>query len=122
MPGNSKATRCPLTSDAILAGAFDRLRPRLLAMISRRISTKLSARIDPEGVNHEAFIRARPRWQALMPRPDDRDAWVYGQVHDRLIELIRGALGPEHNVDRDVRRLDIAVDHAESVLYESDQA
>ena len=36
------------------------------------------------------------------PKPDDLDAWVYGQVLDRLIELVRGALGPEHDVDRDV--------------------
>ena len=102
MPGISKATLSTLTSDAILAGAFDRLRPRLLAMIGRRIGSKLALRIDPEGVIHDAFVRARPRWPALIPRPDDLDAWIYGQVRDRLIELIRGALGPEHNVDRDI--------------------
>ncbi len=102
MPADSKTTLSILTGEAILAGAFDRLRPRLLAMISRRIGSKLALRVDPEGVVHEAFLRARPRWHALTPKPDDLDAWVYGQVLDRLIELVRGALGAEHNVDRDI--------------------
>jgi RNA polymerase sigma-70 factor (ECF subfamily) len=102
MPGDSKPTLSFLTGEAMLADAFQRLRPRLLAMIGRRIGSKLAARIDPEGVVQEAFVRARPRWQALTPRPDDLDAWVYAQVLDRFREVVRGALGPEHNVDRDV--------------------
>jgi RNA polymerase sigma-70 factor (ECF subfamily) len=91
-----------LTGEAILAAVFERLRPRLLAMIGRRIDHKLAARVDPEGVIQDAFLRARPRWRALTPKPDDLDAWVYRQVLDRLIELVRGALGPVRNVDRDI--------------------
>jgi RNA polymerase sigma-70 factor (ECF subfamily) len=102
VPGDSKTTLTFLTGEAILAGAFERLRPRLLAMIGRRIGSKLATRIDPEGVIQEAFLRARPRWQALTPKPEDLDAWVYAQVLDRLREAVRRALGPEHNVDRDV--------------------
>ena len=102
MPEGSNSAFSALTGHAILEGAFDRLRPRLVAMIGRRISSKLAARIDPEGVVQEAFVRAWPRWQALSPRPDDPDAFVYGQVLDRLRELIRGAMGPEHNLDREV--------------------
>ncbi len=102
MPGDSKPTLLFLTGEAILTEAFERLRPRLVAMIDRRISSKLALRIDPEGLVHEAFIRAKPRWQALTPRPDDLDAWVYGQVLDRFKEVVRGALGPEHDVDRDI--------------------
>ena len=102
MPGDSKTTLSTLTGDAILAAAFDRLRPRLVAMILRRVSSKMAARIDPEGVVQDAFVRARPRWQSLSPQPTDVDAWVYGQVLDRLKELIRGAMGPQHDVDREV--------------------
>ena len=102
MPGDSKVTLSFLTGEAILTEAFQRLRPRLVAMINRRISTKLAARLDPEGVVHEAFVRARPRWQALTPKPDDLDAWVYAQVLDRFREVVRRELGPEHDVDRDV--------------------
>jgi RNA polymerase sigma-70 factor (ECF subfamily) len=102
MPGDSKTTLSILTGEAILAGAFDRLRPRLLAMIDRRIGSKLALRMDPEGVVQEAFIRARPRWQTLTPKPDDLDVWIYAQVLDRLKELLRGALGPERDVNRDI--------------------
>jgi RNA polymerase sigma-70 factor (ECF subfamily) len=109
MPGDSKTTLSFLTGEAILTAAFERLRPRLLAMIGRRIGRRLAVRIDPEGVVQEAFVRARPRWQALTPKPDDLDAWIYRQVLDRLIEMIRGALGPEHDVDREIARGDGSV-------------
>jgi RNA polymerase sigma-70 factor (ECF subfamily) len=102
VPGDSKSTLSFLTGEAILTDTFERLRPQLLAMINRRISAKLAARIDPEGVLQEAFVRARPRWQALAPKPDDCDAWVYGQMLDRLREVIRVAMGPEHNLNRDI--------------------
>ena len=101
MPKAPKPSLPSLTGEAILAGAFERLRPRLLAMIDRRIGPKLAARVDPEGVVHEAYLRARPRWTALKQEQVDLDAWVYGQVRDRLIEVIRVALGPVHDVGRD---------------------
>jgi RNA polymerase sigma-70 factor (ECF subfamily) len=100
--GDPKTTLSHLTGEALLAEAFDRLRPRLVAMLNRRISNKLVARIDPEGVVHEAFMRARPRLRALEPKPADLDAWVYGQVLDRFKEVARGALGPQHDVGREV--------------------
>jgi len=98
----SKPSLTDLTGEAILSGAFERLRPQLLAMVERRIGRKVATRVDPEGVVQDAFIRARPRWQALSPKPADLDAWVYSQVLDRLIELVRGALGPHHDVARNV--------------------
>ena len=91
-----------LTGEAVLTGAFERLRPRLVAMVERRTGRKLAVRIDPEGVVQDAFIRAQPRWLALESKPEDLHAWLYSQVRDRLIELTQGALGPERNVDRDV--------------------
>ena len=51
-------------------------------------------RIDPEGVVQEAYLRARPRWNGLSPKPADLDAWVYRQVLDRLVEQIRERIGP----------------------------
>jgi RNA polymerase sigma-70 factor (ECF subfamily) len=102
MPDDSKPTLSVLAGEAILAGAFERLRPRLLAMIGRLVGSKLAARIDPEGVVQEAYLRARPRWLGQEPRPADLDAWVYGQVLDRLRERIRGALGPGRDAGREV--------------------
>ena len=72
-------------------------------MIERRIGRKLAVRIDPEGIVHEAYLRARLRWTEFQRKPFDLDTWIYGQVRDRLIEVIRIAMGPEHDVGRDVR-------------------
>ena len=83
-----------LTGEAVLTGAFERLRPRLVAMVERRTGRKLAVRIDPEGVVQDAFLRAHPRWLALESKPEDLHSWLYSQVRDRLIELTRGALGP----------------------------
>ena len=102
MPDDPNPTLSALAGEAILAGAFERLRPRLLAMIGRRVGSKLAARIDPEGVVQEAYLRARSRWPVREPRPADLDAWVYSQVLDRLRERIRGALGPMRDAGRDV--------------------
>ena len=66
----SSRTLTELTEEAILSAAFERLRPRLLAMIDRRIGRKLAARVDPEGVVQEAFIRARPT--VASPDPETR--------------------------------------------------
>jgi len=119
MAGDSKTTLSTLTGDAILAAAFDRLRARLVAMILRRVSSKMAARIDPEGVVQDAFVRARPRWQALSPQPKDVDSWVYGQVLDRLRELIRGAMGPQHDVDREIGNGEVSAARLAEQLVDS---
>jgi RNA polymerase sigma-70 factor (ECF subfamily) len=79
-------------------------------MIHRRIGRKLATRVDPEGVVQDAYVRARPRWQGLDPKPADVHTWVYGQVHDRLTEVIRSALGPERDLNRDAAWLDGTAD------------
>ena len=100
---NSKAPNAD--EDDRLAEAFQRLRPRLIGFIGRRIGSELAVRIDPEGVIHEAYVRALPRWQGMTAKPDtfDVEAFVYRQVLDRLIELTRSALGPERDVRKTFR-------------------
>lgn len=119
MPRRSKPTLAGLAEEAILGDAFERLRPRLLALIERRVGRRLALRIDPEGVVQDAFLRARARWPTLDPRPDDLDAWVFGQVRDRLIELVRAALGPGRDVDRDAAWPDGSADPLAERLVES---
>ncbi|MGE3821344.1 MAG: RNA polymerase sigma factor [Isosphaeraceae bacterium] len=102
MAKSSESSLSQSIDEAILSGAFERLRPRLLAMVDRSIGHKLAARIDPEGVVQDAYLRALPRWLKLDSKPADLDAWVYGQTRDRLIEVIRSAVGPERDVGRDV--------------------
>ncbi|MFO0892576.1 MAG: sigma-70 family RNA polymerase sigma factor [Isosphaeraceae bacterium] len=101
----SKSIKAPVdepTGEVNLSTEIERLRPRLLAMIDRRVGRRLATRIDPEGVIQDTFVRASSRWQAMDPKPADIDAWIHRQVVDRLIEVIRGALGPTRDVDRDV--------------------
>ena len=119
MARDSRSGMNLLTQEAVLTSVFERLRPRLLAMIARRVSAKLAARIDPEGVVQEAWVRARPRWLALEPKPADLDAWVYGQVLDRLIERIRVALGKERDADREVPWPDTAAGPLVDYLVDS---
>jgi RNA polymerase sigma-70 factor (ECF subfamily) len=90
------------TGKAVVSGLFELLRPRLIAMVERRVGLKLALRIDPEGVVQDAFLRAQIRWASLDPKPKDPVVWVFGQVHDRLVEQVRSALGSEQNVDQDV--------------------
>jgi RNA polymerase sigma-70 factor (ECF subfamily) len=120
MPKPRKQQQSDLTGEAILSGEFEQLRPRLLAMIYRRVGPKLAARIDPEGVVHEAYLRARPRWQALDPKPADVRTWVYGQVHDRLTEIVRTALGPERDLNRDAAWPDGSADPLAERLVDSE--
>ncbi len=119
MPRDSKPSLEDLTGEAILAGAFDRLRPRLLAMIGRRIGPRLAARVDPEAVVQDAYLRARDRWRAMEARPEDLDVWIYGQVIDRLNELIRSALGPKHDARREVPGRGPAADPMVDALADS---
>src|SRR3954447_21798383 len=102
MPDDPRRSLSAQAGEAILAGAFEHLRPRLLAMVGRRVGGKLATRIDQEEVVQEAYLRARARWNGLSPKPADVDAWVYRQVLDRLVEQIREALGPGRDANRDV--------------------
>lgn len=90
-----------LADEAELARAFQSYRPRLMALIQRRIDGKLTARIDVEGVLQEAFLRARRKWPGYDPR-NDLYGWLYGIVRDRLIETIRSLTGPTRDAGRDI--------------------
>ncbi len=85
-----------------LAERFEYLRPRLLAIVQRRISAKLAARLDPEGILHDAFIRALSRWAKNPCKPAQVNAWIYRQVLDQLTEATRAALGTTRDAARDV--------------------
>jgi RNA polymerase sigma-70 factor (ECF subfamily) len=100
MQDHLRSTLSSLTTEAMLTEAFCRLHPRLLAMIQRRVSNKLAVQIDPEGVVQEAYSRAQKRWPKLSPKPDNLDAWIFGQVIDQLIDGIRGVRAKKRNVDR----------------------
>jgi RNA polymerase sigma-70 factor (ECF subfamily) len=84
---------------ANLGRIFEEYRPRLLAMLERRIDPSLAHRVDPDDVLNEAFIAARLRWpsvaaQLQSPSPafdptSMQYAWLYRLVLDTLIEVYR---------------------------------
>jgi RNA polymerase sigma-70 factor (ECF subfamily) len=113
----------PISSVADLA-ALGRLleehRPRLLAMLDRRIDPALGVRIGPDDILNEAFLDARRKWTAFRgakgdnespfaPRKDCSEqpqlseyAWLYRIVLDRLIEEWRKATRGRRDLHREM--------------------
>jgi RNA polymerase sigma factor (sigma-70 family) len=101
----------PIPDQQLLAELFESSRPRLLAWVQGELSARLAARIDPEGVLQNAFIRARDRWTRAQNEVDRIDLWLSRMVHDQLVEEIRAALGPSRNFDREAPLPDNSADH-----------
>jgi RNA polymerase sigma-70 factor (ECF subfamily) len=91
-----------LDGDDALIRLFRSRRERLLAMVRRRVGPRLIARIDPEDVLQDVFVRAAREWTTDPPPPEHREWWLYRLAWRRTIELMRAALGPTRNADRDV--------------------
>jgi RNA polymerase sigma-70 factor (ECF subfamily) len=71
-------------------------------MVRRRVGPRLIAKIDPEDVLQDVFVRAAREWTTDPPAPEHREWWLYRLAWRRTIELMRAALGPTRNVDRDI--------------------
>jgi RNA polymerase sigma-70 factor (ECF subfamily) len=93
MPGSHREGKPPssVSQIAALAKVFEDHRPRLLAMLRRRIDPALAPRVDPEDILNDAFLRARARWPDHDPQVISTYAWLYRNVHDCLIETWRSA-------------------------------
>jgi RNA polymerase sigma-70 factor (ECF subfamily) len=87
---------------AALAKLFEEHRARLLAMVRRRIDPALSARVDPEDVLEEAFLRAGARWSNYDPAVMSSYTWLYRIVLDCLIETSRQAHAAGRSIQREV--------------------
>jgi RNA polymerase sigma-70 factor (ECF subfamily) len=75
---------------ALLGKLFEEHRPRLLAMVQRRLDPALAARVSAEDVLSDAFLEARRRWTAFKAQSAlTPHAWLYGIARDRLIEAWR---------------------------------
>jgi RNA polymerase sigma-70 factor, ECF subfamily len=81
---------------AMLGKLFDEHRGRLMAMIERRLSPALAARVDPEDVLSQVFIDAQRKWAAFKERTSlgatnaaadiSPYAWLYGIARDRICD------------------------------------
>jgi RNA polymerase sigma-70 factor (ECF subfamily) len=75
---------------ALLGQLFEEHRPKLLAMVERRLDPALRPRIDPEAILSDAFLLARRKWPQFEERSAASTyAWLYRIVLDCLIEAWR---------------------------------
>jgi RNA polymerase sigma-70 factor (ECF subfamily) len=75
---------------AMLGKLFEEHRPRLLAMLGRRLDPALGVRVDPDDILNEAYLVARKRWSRFRQQADLTPyAWLYGIARDCLIEAWR---------------------------------
>jgi RNA polymerase sigma-70 factor (ECF subfamily) len=91
-----------LSEIAGLAKAFEEYRPRLLAMLRRRIDPALAPRVSAEDIVGEAFLRARARWSSHDPASASTFTWLYGIARDCLIEAWRSANAAGRSIGREV--------------------
>lgn len=77
---------------ATLASWYEEHRPRLLAMVQRRINPVLGPRLDAEDILSEAYLTAHARcsrgeqWPNISPY-----SWLCRIVRDRLLDAYRSA-------------------------------
>lgn len=88
---------------ATLGKLLEDYRPRLLAMVERRLDPKLAARLDAEEILSEAFLEARRKWPAFRQHPDRSSySWLYRIVLDCLIEAWRRNSRSPRDVTREM--------------------
>jgi RNA polymerase sigma-70 factor (ECF subfamily) len=86
-----------------LAELLQQYRKRLLEMVERRLDPALRARIDPEEILSDAFLKARSQWGWIRDHPDrPRYPWLYRLVLDCLIDAWRRHHRGSRDVDRDI--------------------
>ena len=78
-------------------------RPRLLAMLQRRMDQALAARVDAEDILSQVFLLARHKWdsyrkQSALPAY----AWLYRLSRDCLIEAWRHEKRGKRDLGRDM--------------------
>ena len=82
---------------------FEEHRPRLLAMVQRRLDPALQPRISAEDVLNEAFVQARRRWgwfkgQSVVTAY----GWLYRTALDCVIEAWRRETRSRRDVKREM--------------------
>lgn len=71
---------------AALGKLFEEHRAKLLNMVRQRLDSALAARLQPEDVLAQAFLRARGRWQQFQQSGMSGYAWLYRIVLDCLYD------------------------------------
>lgn len=88
---------------AALGQMFEEHRPKLLAMIQKRLDPALLARIDPEDILSQGFLEARRKWNSFKNQSAMTPyAWLYRIILDRLIEAWRRETRARRDPDREM--------------------
>lgn len=88
---------------AALGKLLEEYRPRLLAMLRRRIDPALAVRISAEDILNEAFLLARRKYEAFKNEPSlSAYSWLYRIVLDCLIEAWRRETRDRRDLARDI--------------------
>jgi RNA polymerase sigma-70 factor (ECF subfamily) len=88
---------------AALGKLFEEHRPKLLAMVERRIDPALSVRLDAEEILQEAFLQARRKWEHFKAQSAMTSyAWLYRIVFDCLIDAWRHQKRGPRDLERDL--------------------
>ena len=103
----SPATDRPVSDSvaqmAQLGQVLQQHRPRLLAMLRRRIDPALAKRIVAEDVLSKVYVLAGRRWQAFSDQPDaPAYPWLYRLALDCLIEAWRHETRDRRNLRREL--------------------
>jgi RNA polymerase sigma-70 factor (ECF subfamily) len=90
MPPDEGSLPSSVVDLAVLGKLLEEHRPKLLAMVRRRLDPALAGRVDAEDVVNEAFFQARRRWGRFKEQSGlTAYAWLYRIVLDCLIEAWR---------------------------------
>ena len=105
-PGAAMSSESNSTSSvyarATLGRLLDEHRPKLLAMLQRRIDPALNARVDPDDILNDAFMVARRRWSDFQAGTMTPYAWLYRLALDQLIEAWRNASRGRRDVRKEM--------------------
>jgi RNA polymerase sigma-70 factor, ECF subfamily len=103
MPGQRHEGKPPssVSEIAALAKLFEAHRPRLIAMVQRRIAPSLAPRVDPDDILSEAFLRARVRW-SNHDLAMSTYTWLYRITLDCLIEAWRSANADGRSLQKEI--------------------
>jgi RNA polymerase sigma-70 factor (ECF subfamily) len=83
---------------------FAQHRPKFLASVQRRMSPKLTARLDLEAILNDALFKASKGWADFQPPAENRDGACYAWLHEIVLNCFRDARDHAYAKRRDLRK------------------
>lgn len=103
MPRADAPSPSSVADMASLGRLLDEHRPKLLAMLQRRIDRGLAVRVDPEDVFQDAAVAARNGWAEFQRNPTTTPyVWLYGLARDQLLLHWRNQTRGKRDLRKDV--------------------